>query len=70
VIYVAWFRKPAGEWKEKRTKGRFEADWLLLFPTLAVALLVPALGLLAGLDFSPLAWARLIASREWDQGIE
>jgi multicomponent Na+:H+ antiporter subunit D len=71
VIYAAWFRKrPTCEWKEKREKGRFETDWLLLFPTLALALLVPALGLLAGLEFSPLAWAKLIASREWDQGIE
>ncbi len=65
VIYAAWLKEPLGKWKEKRPTTRFEADWLLLFPTLALALLVPAAGLLAGLDFSPLAWARLIASREW-----
>jgi multicomponent Na+:H+ antiporter subunit D len=70
VVYTAWFRKPAGAWKEKRPPTRFEADWLLLFPTLAVALLVPALGLLAGLDVSPLAWARVIAAREWGFEVE
>ncbi|HSL00786.1 MAG TPA: proton-conducting transporter membrane subunit [Rubrobacteraceae bacterium] len=70
VIYAAWLKKPLGEWKEKRAKTRFEADWLLLFPTLVLALFVPAAGLLAGLDFSPLAWARLIASREWGYEIE
>ncbi len=70
VIYAAWFKKPPGQWKEKRSPTRFEADWLLLFPTLALALLVPAVGLLAGLEFSPLAWAKLIASREWGYEIE
>ena len=65
VIYRAWFRPPQGEWKEKRPKTRFEADWLLLFPTLALACLVVLVGLLAGLDASPLHWARLVATREW-----
>jgi multicomponent Na+:H+ antiporter subunit D len=70
IIYTAWLKKPVGEWKEKREKTRFETDWLLLFPTLVLALFIPAAGLLAGLDFSPLAWARLIASREWGYDIE
>ena len=41
VVYRAWFRSPQGEWKEKRPKTRFEADWLLLFPTLALAPVAP-----------------------------
>ncbi|HSK86311.1 MAG TPA: proton-conducting transporter membrane subunit [Rubrobacter sp.] len=70
VIHAAWYKKPPEQWKEKRPPTRFETDWLLLFPTLALALFVPAVGLLAGLELSPLAWAKLIASREWGYEIE
>lgn len=54
VVYRAWFKPPPGEWEEKRPKARFEADWLLLFPTLALAALVLVVGLFAGLEISPL----------------
>jgi multicomponent Na+:H+ antiporter subunit D len=66
VVYRAWFKEPPAEWQEKRPRTRFEADWLLLFPTLAVAVLILLVGLFAGLEVSPLRWARLVASREWN----
>lgn len=65
VVYVSLFGKPAEEWHEERPRTRFETDWLLLFPTLAVAALVLLVGLFAGWEFSPLGWADLVASREW-----
>ena len=65
VIYAAYFGESPDEWTEKRPAGRFEADWLLLFPTLAIASLVLLVGLFASLEISPLEWARLVASREW-----
>ncbi|TCJ14693.1 monovalent cation/H+ antiporter subunit D family protein [Rubrobacter taiwanensis] len=66
VIYVAFFGKPDKEkWEEKRPPSRFEADWLLLFPTLIVAAFVILVGILAGLWISPLGWAEFIAAQEW-----
>ncbi len=65
VIYASWLRKPTVEFEEQRpaTATRFEADWLMLFPTLTLAALVLLMGLFAGLDISPLQWAELIAER-------
>ncbi len=65
VIYTAYFGDPPEEWTEKRPPGRFEADWLLLFPTLAIASFVLLVGIFASVEISPLEWARLVASREW-----
>ncbi|MDQ4106381.1 MAG: monovalent cation/H+ antiporter subunit D family protein [Actinomycetota bacterium] len=70
VIYTAYFKAPEEEWSEKRPGTRFEADWLLLFPTLTLAALVLLVGLFAGLEISPLGWARLIATREWGGQID
>ncbi|AHY48245.1 NADH:ubiquinone oxidoreductase subunit 5 (chain L)/Multisubunit Na+/H+ antiporter MnhA subunit (plasmid) [Rubrobacter radiotolerans] len=70
ILYNSFFGKPPdgslqeGR-QEKRPGTRFETDWLMLFPTLALAALIPLVGILAGLDVSPLGWARLIADREW-----
>jgi multicomponent Na+:H+ antiporter subunit D len=66
VVYAAWFKAPdREEWSEERPGTRFEADWLLLFPTVVLAALVLLVGIFAGLEISPLGWARLIATREW-----
>jgi multicomponent Na+:H+ antiporter subunit D len=46
-----------------RGLARLEAHPLLLFPTLAAALLALAAGLLAGSPWSPLGWAELIVAR-------
>jgi multicomponent Na+:H+ antiporter subunit D len=65
LVYAAWFREPTGEWHVEHPGGRFEADWRLFVPPLVTAVLVVAAGLLAGSSFSPLAWAKLIAEREY-----
>jgi multicomponent Na+:H+ antiporter subunit D len=67
VVYIAFFGKPS-EWKEKRPDTRFETDGLMLFPTLLVASMVLLVGILAGTEISPLGWAELIASQEWEFG--
>lgn len=66
VIYSAWLESSSGVWAEQRPVTRFEADWLMLFPTLALASLVLILGLFAGLEISPLGWAEFIAAEEWE----
>jgi multicomponent Na+:H+ antiporter subunit D len=65
ILHRAWARPPKGEWHVEHPGGRFEADWRLLFPPLATALLVVGAGLFAGVPFSPLDWAKLIAAREY-----
>ncbi|MGE0824913.1 MAG: complex I subunit 5 family protein [Candidatus Binatia bacterium] len=67
ILYAAWFCEPEGEWHVDHPGGRFEADWRLLLPPLVTAALVLAAGLLANTDVSPLAWAQLIAQREYQQ---
>jgi formate hydrogenlyase subunit 3/multisubunit Na+/H+ antiporter MnhD subunit len=65
IVYTAWFREPPGAWPHMHTHGRFETDWALLLPPLATAFLSLAAGLFAGTGVSPLAWARLITTREF-----
>ena len=65
IIYRAWFKEPKGRWPEDHYGGRLETNWMLLLPALITALLALAAGLLANAPFSPLAWARLIAAREY-----
>ena len=65
ILYVAWFREPAGVWPEERHFGRRETAWALLIPPLLTASMALGAGLLASLPFSPLAWAKLIADREF-----
>lgn len=63
LVYAAWFRGAARRWEPP--DGRLECDWRLLLPTVASAALVIAAGVLAGMGFSPLDWARLITAREY-----
>jgi multicomponent Na+:H+ antiporter subunit D len=65
ILHVAWFRKRGNPWPEEHSKGRLETNWMLLMTALVTALLALAAGLLADASFSPLAWARLIAVREY-----
>jgi multicomponent Na+:H+ antiporter subunit D len=65
IIYAAWFRKPGGEWKSYR-ETRLESDWLMLAPVLTTAALTLGVGLLAGLELSPLSWAELIMEQEYE----
>ena len=65
ILYVTWFEQPKGLWPEEHYRGWLETHWMLLLPALITALLALAAGLLANAPFSPLEWARLIASREY-----
>jgi multicomponent Na+:H+ antiporter subunit D len=57
LIYSAWFKPPAGPWKEKERSSRLEVRWTLLVPPVVTGLVSLAAGLLAGSDYSPLALA-------------
>jgi multicomponent Na+:H+ antiporter subunit D len=65
ILYRAWFLEPHQAWPNERDFGRFETNWMLLLPPLFTAAMVVLAGVLADSDFSPLAWARIIAGREY-----
>jgi multicomponent Na+:H+ antiporter subunit D len=65
IIYTAWFRDPPEVWPHEHAHGTVETAWTLLLPPLVTALLALLVGVLAGTDISPLAWAKRIASREY-----
>ena len=65
ILYVVWFRQRTGPWPAELDTGGAETRLPLLLPTLFTALLALVVGLLANMPFSPLQWARLIASREY-----
>ncbi|MFN2309028.1 MAG: complex I subunit 5 family protein [Gammaproteobacteria bacterium] len=64
ILYRAWFL-PSATWPEDAGRGRYETRLSLLVPTLATGLLVLLVGLLANMPLSPLAWAQLIAERQY-----
>ena len=70
LLYRGWFAAPIHDWSEgpKPGDGRpgwRETHWQLLVPTLFTASLSVLVGVLAGTDISPLAWAQLIVDREF-----
>ncbi len=65
ILYRAWFLSPAERWPKERIFGRFETHWMLLAPPLFTAIMVVLAGIFADSGFSPLAWARIIAGREY-----
>jgi len=65
ILYRAWFLEPPRAWPNERDFGRFETNWMLLAPPLFTAAMVILSGVLADSSFSPLAWARIIAGREY-----
>jgi multicomponent Na+:H+ antiporter subunit D len=58
IVYRAWFRSPDRTYPPPR--GRLEASWLLVVPTLSTALLALAAGVFANGPLSPLTLARTI----------
>ncbi|MCK7498385.1 MAG: hypothetical protein MZW92_52945 [Comamonadaceae bacterium] len=60
-------RPPAWPEEHIAARGWRETAWLLLLPPLATAAATLATGILADSGFSPLAWAKLIAAREYFQ---
>lgn len=65
IVHRAWFRKASEPWPQERHFGRKETAWALLLPPVITALLALGAGVLASMPFSPLAWAQLIARREF-----
>lgn len=69
VIYVLWFKEPeeGAQWQEDpdRRRDGVEAPLPLLLPAAITAVLALAGGVLAGLAYSPLSFAELIALRSY-----
>ncbi len=63
ILYAAWFAGPPAI--EAEESGRRELSAMLLVPTVLAAILSLAAGLFAATPYSPLAWAELIAAREY-----
>jgi multicomponent Na+:H+ antiporter subunit D len=64
VLHRAWFQPQAGRWPDE-TAAAGDAKPSLLWPALATGAAALAAGLLAGVPWSPLGWAKLIAVREY-----
>ncbi|PMR77923.1 proton-conducting transporter membrane subunit [Billgrantia endophytica] len=69
ILHRLWFRPGPehgrGEWPEERHLGRLETSGWLLWPTAATALFSLLAGLLAGMPFSPLDLAAIMATGEY-----
>jgi len=66
ILHAAWFKTQEGDWPhEHHPRGRFETSLWLLAPPLVTALLIILTGLFAGTEYSPLAWVKIIAQREY-----
>ena len=65
IVYRAWFRPAPREIGASGLTGRLEIGSMLLMPPVATAALALLAGLLAASDFSPLAWSKVITSREF-----
>ncbi|MDP2108889.1 MAG: monovalent cation/H+ antiporter subunit D family protein, partial [Rhodocyclaceae bacterium] len=70
ILWRAWFKPLPAAWPDEHiaARGRRETAWLLLLPPLFTAAAVLVAGLFADATWSPLAWAQLIAGREYSQG--
>jgi len=67
IVYRIWFRPSVDEPRAQMPAARIEIAWPLLAPPLLTAALALGAGLLAASDFSPLAWAKVISTREFGQ---
>lgn len=67
ILWRAWARPAPAAWPEEHipARGRIETHWLLLLPPLATAMMTIAAAVFADSAWSPLAWAQLIAAREY-----
>ena len=65
ILYRAWFLRPPKTWPHEHVFGKWETHWMLLAAPLVTAALVIWAGLFAESSFSPLAWVKLIAAREY-----
>lgn len=69
ILWRAWRKPLPAAWPDEHiaARGRRETAWLLLIPPLVTASAVLAAGIFADTAWSPLAWAQLVAQREYLQ---
>lgn len=69
ILWRAWLRPAPAAWPGEHifARGLRETAWLLLLPPLATAVATLAAGMLAESEASPLAWAKLVATREYSR---
>ena len=69
ILWRAWMKPLPAAWPDEHiaARGRRETAWLLLIPPLVTAAAVLAAGIFSDNPWSPLAWAQLIAQREYLQ---
>jgi multicomponent Na+:H+ antiporter subunit D len=69
ILWRAWFGKRPDAWPQEHIPARswHETWWLLLLPPLVTAAATLAAGIFADSPLSPLAWAKLIAEREYSR---
>jgi multicomponent Na+:H+ antiporter subunit D len=65
ILYRVWFLSPPRAWPHEHDFGRWETNWMLLTAPLVTAALVIWAGVFAESPLSPLAWVKLIATREY-----
>lgn len=67
ILWRAWLRAAPAAWPGERIRARGwrETAWLLLLPPLLTAAATLAAGIFSDSGVSPLAWAQLIAQREY-----
>ncbi len=67
IVFRAWFRQRPDAWPDEHPPARpwRETAWLLLLPPLVTAAATLVVGIYADTAISPLAWAQLIANREY-----
>jgi multicomponent Na+:H+ antiporter subunit D len=65
IVYRAWFKSPETPWPEAAGARRFECGVSLFGPPVVTAVLTVAVGLFAGVPFSPLDWATFIMETEY-----
>lgn len=65
ILWRAWMKSPPANWPHEHSFGKWETQWMLLLPPLVTAALVLWAGLFAESPYSPLAWVKLIAAREF-----
>lgn len=66
IIRTAWFEKSTEPWSHQpQAVDAHETYWMLLLPPIVTAVLSVIVGVFASTSLSPLAWAELIAAREY-----
>lgn len=67
ILYRAWFKRPDGDWPNEHIIARpwRETNLLLLLPSLVSGASIVVVAVFADAGWSPLFWAKLIATRQY-----